>query len=40
MGAVVSKEAHMAPEFKVSGRISKPVHDVFEAVVDPGQLSG
>ena len=40
MRAVVSKEAHMAPEFKVSGRISKPVHDVFEAVVDPGQLSG
>ena len=40
MRAVVSKEAHMAPEFKVSGRISKPVHEVFEAVVDPGQLSG
>ena len=24
---------------KVSGRISKPVHDVFEAVADPAQLS-
>ena len=30
----------MAYEFKVSGRIAKPVHEVFEAVVDPGQLSG
>jgi uncharacterized protein YndB with AHSA1/START domain len=25
--------------FRVSGRIAKPVEDVFEAVVDPGQLS-
>lgn len=25
---------------KVSGRISKPVHDVFEAVADPAKLSG
>ena len=25
--------------FKVSGRIARPVHDVFEAVVDPDQLS-
>jgi uncharacterized protein YndB with AHSA1/START domain len=40
MRAVKSNGAQMAPEFKVSGRISKPVHDVFEAVVDPKQLSG
>lgn len=25
--------------FKVAGRISRPVHEVFEAVVDPDQLS-
>jgi uncharacterized protein YndB with AHSA1/START domain len=25
---------------KVSGRISKPVHEVFEAVADPARLSG
>ena len=25
---------------RVSGRISKPVHEVFEAVADPGKLSG
>lgn len=30
----------MNPEFRVSGRINKPVHEVFEAVVDPAQLSG
>jgi uncharacterized protein YndB with AHSA1/START domain len=30
----------MAYDFRVSGRISKPVHDVFEAVADPAQLSG
>ena len=30
----------MAYEFSVSGRIAKPVSDVFEAVVDPKQLSG
>jgi uncharacterized protein YndB with AHSA1/START domain len=29
----------MAYEFTVSGRIAKPVHEVFEAVVDPGELS-
>lgn len=29
----------MGLEFKVSGRIAKPVHEVFEAVVDPDQLS-
>lgn len=40
MRAVTSTKTHMSPEFKVSGRISKPVHDVFEAVVDPPQLSG
>ncbi|QQR41071.1 SRPBCC domain-containing protein [Devosia rhizoryzae] len=26
--------------FRVSGRISKPVHEVFEAVADPKHLSG
>jgi uncharacterized protein YndB with AHSA1/START domain len=26
--------------FTISGRISKPVHEVFEAVADPAQLSG
>ncbi len=30
----------MAYDFTVSGRIAKPVHDVFEAVADPGKLSG
>ena len=25
--------------FKVTGRIARPVHDVFEAIVDPDQLS-
>ncbi|MGB3409851.1 MAG: SRPBCC family protein [Microthrixaceae bacterium] len=25
--------------FKVSGRIARPVHDVFEAIVDPDKLS-
>ncbi|ODT66992.1 MAG: ATPase [Pelagibacterium sp. SCN 63-23] len=29
----------MAYEFTVRGRISRPVHDVFEAVADPAQLS-
>jgi uncharacterized protein YndB with AHSA1/START domain len=29
----------MALTFKVSGRIAHPVHDVFEAVADPDQLS-
>ena len=29
----------MALAFKVSGRIARPVHDVFEAVADPTQLS-
>ncbi len=29
----------MAYEFTVSGRIARPVHDVFEAVVDPKTLS-
>lgn len=33
-------DRQMIPAFKVSGRINKPVHDVFEAVVDPAQLSG
>jgi uncharacterized protein YndB with AHSA1/START domain len=30
----------MPLKFKISGRIARPVHDVFEAVVDPDQLSG
>ncbi|WP_105437702.1 SRPBCC family protein [Neorhizobium sp. T25_13] len=30
----------MELKFKVSGRISKPVEEVFEAVADPKQLSG
>jgi uncharacterized protein YndB with AHSA1/START domain len=29
----------MTVEFKVSGRIARPVHEVFEAVVDPDRLS-
>jgi uncharacterized protein YndB with AHSA1/START domain len=29
----------MALTFEVSGRIAHPVHDVFEAVADPDQLS-
>jgi uncharacterized protein YndB with AHSA1/START domain len=29
----------MSMAFKVSGRIARPVHDVFEAVADPDQLS-
>ena len=29
----------MTLTFKVSGRIARPVHDVFEAVADPDQLS-
>jgi len=40
MRAVQSTGSRPAPEFRVSGRISKPVHEVFEAVVDPQQLSG
>ena len=30
----------MTLRFTVSGRIARPVHDVFEAVADPDQLSG
>jgi uncharacterized protein YndB with AHSA1/START domain len=33
------REDVMALTFKVSGRIAHPVHDVFEAVADPDQLS-
>lgn len=29
----------MEPKFTVSGRISRPVHDVFEAVANPEELS-
>ncbi|MCU1364518.1 MAG: hypothetical protein JWL72_2027 [Ilumatobacteraceae bacterium] len=30
----------MTLSFKVSGRIARPLHEVFEAVVDPEKLSG
>jgi uncharacterized protein YndB with AHSA1/START domain len=30
----------MSPRFAVSGRIAKPVSEVFDAVVDPDKLSG
>ncbi|CDZ45543.1 Hypothetical protein, partial CDS, partial [Neorhizobium galegae bv. orientalis] len=30
----------MELKFKISGRISKPVEEVFEAVADPKKLSG
>lgn len=30
----------MSYEFTVSGRIARPVHEVFEAVADPAKLSG
>lgn len=30
----------MEPRIRVSGRIDKPVHEVFEAVADPAKLSG
>src|SRR5690606_7007177 len=40
MRAVQSKGARPAPDFKVSGRIAKPVAEVFEAVADPAKLSG
>lgn len=40
MRAVQSLGQEMPLEFKVSGRINKPVHEVFEAVVDPRHLSG
>ena len=29
----------MSLKFKISGRIARPLHEVFEAVVDPAQLS-
>lgn len=40
MRAVKTQETRMIPTFEVSGRIGRPVHEVFEAVVDPKQLSG
>src|SRR3954452_22163396 len=40
MMAVKREEMTMAYEFSVSGRIAKPVSEVFEAVADPKQLSG
>lgn len=30
----------IVPKFTVSGRIARPVHEVFEAVADPRKLSG
>lgn len=30
----------MDVKFRVAGRVARPVHDVFEAVADPGRLSG
>jgi len=33
------EEVAMAYEFTVRGRISRPVHEVFEAVADPSRLS-
>ena len=40
MRAVTSKDKTGELAFTISGRISKPVHEVFEAVADPKQLSG
>jgi uncharacterized protein YndB with AHSA1/START domain len=40
MRPVVSNSSELMLEFRVSGRINKPVHEVFEAVADPTQLSG
>jgi len=40
MRAVISTGQKAKLEFKVSGRIAKPVHEVFEAVADPKTLSG
>lgn len=40
MEAATKLEPQLAPAFRVAGRINKPVHDVFEAVIDPQQLSG
>ena len=35
----ISPDPTAGPRFKVSGRIARPVAEVFEAVVDPDQLS-
>jgi len=40
MRAVKASGEDAPAEFTVSGRISRPVHDVFEAVADPKKLSG
>lgn len=40
MRAVTSKDEDLKLAFRVAGRISRPVHEVFEAVADPGHLSG
>src|SRR4051812_33394736 len=37
--STLAEEELMTLSFKVSGRIARPVHEVFEAVVDPEQLS-
>lgn len=39
MNAIDETNEHGSPEFTVAGRINRPVHEVFEAVVDPGSLS-
>jgi uncharacterized protein YndB with AHSA1/START domain len=40
MRAVKGGQVRMSPQFRVAGRIGKPVHEVFEAVADPKELSG
>ena len=40
MGETQAGVDDMDFKFTVSGRISKPVHEVFEAVADPKKLSG
>lgn len=35
----MTDETTTALRFQVAGRIARPVHDVFEAIADPGQLS-
>ena len=40
MGAYRPKEDGMTLEFRVNGRIAKPVAEVFDAVVNPEKLSG
>lgn len=35
----MTEETTTAVRFQVAGRIARPVHDVFEAIADPDQLS-